>query len=128
MRVFDVLFAWAGTPLRTVGMASVPTTRAQRGCWVDLVGGGCAGGNHLDLVFAAIHRPILSSCTDNFDLLQQIALIPAQSNLSDLVVLVEMYEVSLFQSDKKILCRPLCVHTTGSVAVRSTMKLSRPGR
>lgn len=98
MRVLNVFLAWTGASFRTVGIASVSTARAQRRGGVHLIRCACARGDHLDLLLAAIHWPVLSSCTDDFDLLQEVALVPTETNLCDLVILVKMYEVGLYRS------------------------------
>lgn len=95
VRVFDVFLARTWVSLSTIGSVSVPTTRTQRGRRVDLVCAGVACGDHLDLGFAIIYGPVLASCTDNFDLLEEVSLVPTESDLSNLVFLVEVYEMDL---------------------------------
>ena len=92
MWILDILLAWAGTSLAIVSASS---SRAEIWCRVGLVGGSSASRDHLDLLFASVHWPILASCANDFDLFEQISLIPAKLDLGDLAILVEVDEVWL---------------------------------
>lgn len=62
---------------------------------VDFVRSTSASIDHLDLVFASEDWPIPACLADDLDLLEKVALVPAKSDLCDLVVLVEVDKVSL---------------------------------
>ena len=46
-------------------------------------------------MLAIIDWPVLASCTNNLDLLEEISLVPSELYLRDLAILIEMYEVRL---------------------------------
>ena len=91
MWVFDVLLAWTCTSFCAI--SSAPW--AECWCWVDLVMGVCACSDHLYLVLSAIHGPVLASSPYDFILLEEVSLIPAESDLSDLIISIEVDKVRL---------------------------------
>lgn len=95
MWIFNVFLGRTGVSLSAISAVSGPTTRAQCGCGIDFIRRSCTCGDHLDLVLAIINGPVPASCTNNFNLFEQVTLVPTDSYLGDLIVLVEMYEMDL---------------------------------
>ena len=92
MWIFDELLAWAGTALLAI---SSPASRAQPWSGVDFVVRVGACSDHLDLFLAAKDGPVLASCANDFNLFEEVSLVPAELYLRDLVVLIEVDKVSL---------------------------------